>query len=346
MHLPSRMIDTHSSRILADQKRAGSAQLMSEHMDDTPLALESSITIAEYVESRFFPGHIKQKTDAGRRHYEAILKHILSPERVSGIFAEISKWQKPRLSRSPDWPYLDDIRLCDIGSEHVQRLIDSASARGYSPQTIKHIKNVVGAIIVHAQNGGVFQGENPASKIRLEPITHRTSRNITMQQAKAIVALLDGADREIALLSLTTGLSAFEICKLQWKHVNLGGAPVACEGEIIPPRSILVHREPALPDSSISTLRRTKTVAIPDALFRRLHQTKRVERHSRPEAFVLGIRGEVSPSGDGISRARLVRVGRELGIPWLSWQVLKRGHQALLTELRDQLSCQLVSSVR
>jgi integrase len=241
---------------------------------------------------------------------------------------------------------LDQVSLCNLTADHVRGLIESASTRGYSPQTIKHIKNVVGAIITHAQNEGVFKGNNPASKIRLEPTVHRASRNITIRQAKAVVALLDGAEREIAILSLTTGMSAFEICKLQWKHVNLSSVPVVCQGEMIPAHGILIHREPTSSDLSLPNIGRTKTVDIPDALFRRLLRTKRLQQHSRPDAFVLGLRGAVPPSGIIVSRARLVRVGRELGIPWLSWQVLKRGHQALLAELRDQITCSLVASAR
>jgi hypothetical protein len=43
---------------------------------------------------------------------------------------------------------------------------------------------------------------------------------------------------------------------------------------------------------------------------------------------------------------RLNPIGRELEMPWLSWQVLKRAHDELLSELRIKLSQDLVLSTR
>ena len=307
---------------------------------------ECRIPLATYVESRFVPDHVMRKTRAGRVHYQALLKHILSPELVADMFARYGLERRNRLRAIPGWPYLDHTELRDVNADHVRDLIECASAQGYSPQTTKHIKNVIGAIISHAQNDGLFKGKNPASKVKLQRTVHRTPRNITLQQAKAIIRLLDGTEKEIALLSLTTGMSAFEICKLQWKHVNLSAAPVMCEREMIPPRCILIRREPASTDVALANIPPTKTIDIPDGLFRRLLRIRRLQQHTPPEGFVLGARGTIAPFTSDVSRATLVHVGRELGIPWLSWQVLKRGHQALIAELRDQVSRSLVASAR
>ena len=48
---------------------------------------ECRIPLATYVESRFVPDHVMRKTRAGRVHYQALLKHILSPELVADMFA-------------------------------------------------------------------------------------------------------------------------------------------------------------------------------------------------------------------------------------------------------------------
>ena len=343
MHPASETPITHSTGPVMDDERP---TLITTDCMTGSVAAGPSITIAEYVERRFIPGHVEQKTEAGRRHYQAILKHILTPERVQRIFAKLCGWQSCRLRSSPDWPYLDNILLCSLSSEHVRCLIHSASAKSYSPQTIKHIKNVVGAIMAFARNDGAISGNNPASTIKLQPIVHRSSHNITIQQAKSLVALLGGAEREIALLSLTTGMSAYEICKLQWKHVNLSAAPMMIAGEIVPPRCILVRREATSTDQSSAAFYRTKTIDIPDALFRRLLRMKRLKQHVSPEGFLLEVCDAVASSGVALSKTRLGRVGRELGMPWLSWQAVKRGHQALLAEMRDQLTYSLVASAR
>jgi|SRR5215469_11667489 len=347
MQTPSADSTTPFGSSPMDTGPGSSRQIATGRLDETRGdPAESFITIAAYVESRFVPDHVMQKTSAGRVHYQAILKHVLSPELVTAIFARYGLESKNKLRAIPGWPYFDHTKLRDISPDQIRSLIECASAQGYSSQTIKHIKNVIGAIISHAQTHEVFTGNNPASKVAVQSPIHRTQRNITFQQAKAIVGLLDSPEREIALLSLTTGMSALEIFKLQWKHINLSDAPIACEGEIIPSRSLLVRRESTSMDLGLPNIPRTKAVDIPDALFKRLLRTKRVQQHAHPEAFVLGLRGAVPKSEIIASRARLIRVGRELGIPRLSWQVIKRGHHALLAELRDQLSCSLVASAR
>src|SRR5260370_20223857 len=62
------------------QRPAVSAQ--SEPVTDAQL----DMTVAHFVATRFLPDHIAIKTSPGRRHYQAILKHVLTPEEVETIF--------------------------------------------------------------------------------------------------------------------------------------------------------------------------------------------------------------------------------------------------------------------
>jgi hypothetical protein len=45
-----------------------------------------SMTIADFVEKMFVPEHVAIKGLAGRTHYRAILKHVLTPEEVQRVF--------------------------------------------------------------------------------------------------------------------------------------------------------------------------------------------------------------------------------------------------------------------
>lgn len=49
-------------------------------------AFDESIYLAEFVERRFVPEYVSTKRAAGRAHFQAILKHILTPERVVRAF--------------------------------------------------------------------------------------------------------------------------------------------------------------------------------------------------------------------------------------------------------------------
>lgn len=305
----------------------------------------AAVSVAEYVEQKFIPDHVALKTCAGRMHYQAILKHVLTPEAVERMFARYSEASKSRLKTLPDWPYLDRVRLCDLRADHIKHLTASASARGYSPQTIKHIRNVVGKVIYHARKEGYYNGENPVSEIKLPAILQRKVHKLTIAEAKAILRLMQYPEREIALISMTTGMAVSEICFLRWKDINLAETPVYCDGEVIPPRHALVKRQPNDVHSAVPAAARMRIVEIPAPLVRRLQRLRRELRQPEPESFVLKhLKGNPLHPDDICSRLELI--GREVGIPWLSWPALKRAHQTLLSDLRAQLSDELILGVR
>ena len=88
-----------------------------------------------------------------------------------------------------------------------------------------------------------------------------------------------------------------------------------------------------------------RIVEIPDPLVRRLQRLRRELRQPGPETFLLNhLEGNPLRPYDACSRLELI--GREMGLPWLSWPALKRAHQTLLSDLRAQLSDELILGVR
>jgi integrase len=307
---------------------------------------DSSISLAAFIERKFIPHHVELKSLSGRTHYQAILKHILRPETVERLFSPYVATTKARLKAAPDWPYLDDISLCDLNANHVRQLTSSASAHGYSHQTVKHIRNVMSAVVSHARREHMFSGDNPISEVELPPMTHKESHNLTIVEAKAILGMMKYPEREIALITITIGMSISEICALQWKHVNLTGSTIYADGKLIPPRSILVSRQWNAVGVVEANSNRVRQVMIPDPLIQALIKLRRRHGSANPNSFVIANRegNPIRPSSVGT--LRLKPIGRELEMPWLSWQVLKRAHDALLSELRVQLSDDLVLSIR
>ena len=62
----------------------------SSRMDEA--GLDKSIYLAEFVECRFVPEYVSTKRAAGRAHFRAILKHILTP-RTSGPCLPSQFWK-------------------------------------------------------------------------------------------------------------------------------------------------------------------------------------------------------------------------------------------------------------
>jgi hypothetical protein len=142
------------------------------------LKWSSRETLREFVKTRFIPEHVTPKGTARRRYYRAILKHVLKPETVDLLFdagARIAI-RRRRLTAITDWPYLDDVRLCDLQPLHVRSIVMAALDRGYSVETVKHIRYVIGTIITHATRSRCFGGDNPAFQVPLSNMIRKTDK--------------------------------------------------------------------------------------------------------------------------------------------------------------------------
>lgn len=141
------------------------------------LLQNSRMTFGDFVRTRFIPEHVLSKAPAGQRHYHAILKHILRPETVDTLFDPEPTLTHKRLISIPTWPYLDDVRFCNMSMDHVRQIVSAALDKGYSVQTVKHIRNVIGIVISHATERRYFSGYNPAFQVPLPPMIRRRGKS-------------------------------------------------------------------------------------------------------------------------------------------------------------------------
>ena len=311
---------------------------------DEPLD-EPTMLITSFVKRTFIPNHVRLKSPAGQTHYQAILKHIFTPEAVEALFAPYGTAAKTRLKAIPDWPYLDHVRLCDLNPEHVRQLTFSASFHGYSPQTVKHIRNVVGAIVTYAKKERVFHGENPTSAVQLPRLTRRQQHALSIDQAKTLVKGLGYPEREIALLTLSTGITFWEVCALQWKDINLSNKAIRVEGESIPGQSMLVRKQ-WTPEGELRTSGvRKRILPLPKPMVRVLAKLQQERSDCELISYLVsGCAGHPSEPAR-IRLAGLKSIGQQLSMPWLSWEVLRRAHTSMLVELRNRLSEELVLGI-
>jgi len=302
-----------------------------------PAILDSRMTFAFFVESKFIPEHVEYKAPAGKTHYQSMLKHLLKPETVNRMF-RLENSANPRLKSVPDWPYLDDVQLSELKADHVRSLVSFAVARGYSSQTVKHIRNALHAIIAHAQREGCFSGINPVTLVKLPPMIRKTEHNLTMSQIKAILSFMQYPDKEIALITITTGLNMAEICGLRWKHVNLTDSERYLDGKVVPERSIAVRarwNRTALDDMHSG---RNRDIDIPEPLFPILERLRRRKSNTKAHDFVVASQSGQPLLATSIRISRLKPIGQKLGIPWLSWHDLRRAYTASLSEFRAQFN--------
>jgi integrase len=306
------------------------------------------MSVSDFVHTKFIPNHVDSKGPAGRMHYNAILKHLITPEKVDRFFASYSGFRNGRLKAVPGWPYLDDVRLCDLTPNHVRQLVLSAASRGYSPQTVTHIRNVLGVIVKYARKERLFGGEDPLWETKLPPISRTRSHELTVLQAKRLLRSMQYPEREIALLTISTGMNISEICALQWKHINLTQKAISTDEGVIPSESCIVKKQwtRACPCDKIIDLsgNGARVVELPGPLVQALLQVKRSRRIvDHHQFFVATLEGQAMRPAD-TRELRLKPIGKRLGMPWISWQILRRAHQSLLLELRTKLTNELVLS--
>jgi integrase len=313
---PERLTKKQAQRVVWERLPLGQQQ--------NDFAQHSSMTIVDFVEKMFVPDHVAIKGLAGRTHYRAILKHVLTPEEVQRVFKLDVDKSRARLKAIPDWPYLSQLGLADTRPEHVELLMLAAQTRGYSIQTVTHIRNVVSAIFSHARKVNYFTGLNPASQVAVPGMSRKEAHSLSLPQLKAVLELMRYPEKEMTLLAIVTGMNVAEICGLQWKHVNLASQERELQGEMIPPRTIAVRKQWYRGELNSVKIGRTRNVPIPDLMIPVLSGLTRRVRYTRLDDFVLVSEAGTPVNETNIASRRLKAVGQELNMPWLSWHVFRR----------------------
>ncbi len=296
-------------------------------------ALPISASVSEFVKRRFIPEHVEVKRSAGRAHFWAILKHVLSPDEVDQIAGRDASYDRSKLLPVPNWPYIGGLRLCDVDAEAVQRLVSTALEHGYSIQTATHIRNVVRSIFSFAARIGQHTGENPAASVNLPTMSRREAHTLSLSQAGYLLHAMSCPERDLALLTMLADLSVAEICGLQWKYLNLSNASYKLEHEVIPPLALAVRMQSYRGELSVAMGGRKRFARATPPLCFLLRQLKKRDRFIGPDDFVLTSRTGTPIRPENIAARRLKTLGQSFGMEWLSWSVFRRTGIKLRSEL-------------
>lgn len=317
----------------------GLTLLGSSHLDEADP--DKSLYLAEYVERRFVPEYVSTKRAAGRAHFQAILKHVLTPERVARAFGANPVKSSARLKAIPGWPYMDSLGLSDVNQESIQHLIATALKAGYSTQTATHIRNVIRTIFSQAIRSGSFDGPNPAVHVKLPAMSRRETHALTLTQLKQVMQWMRYPEKEIALFALLAEMNVAEICGLQWKYVNLSNESHLDGEDQIPPRTIAIRKQSYRGEFGPVLGTRKRFIPIPELLYSILQQMKHRKTSTAPDDFVLASRTGTPIYPDNIAARRLKWIGTTLEIPWLSWHVFHRTRTKLMAEFGRHLNKEL-----
>jgi integrase len=297
------------------------------------VAQQSSMTVSEFVERKFVPEYVAYKGFFGRMHYQSMLKHVVSPEEVDRLFGVDAGKGKPRLTKVEDWPYLGHVPLRDVRPDSVQNLTSVALTRGYSTQTVAHIRNVVSTIFAHATKEMCFSGENPARPVHLPKVNRMQLPTLSRAEMARLINVMGYPEKEMALIAIVTGMTVAEICGLRWKRINLSEHErLTADNEVIPPLTILVREEWVRGQLIDVAKKRETSYRILSPLLPVLRRLVSRGEFTQPDDFVLVSRvgSPINPSN--VLTRKLKPIGKEMKMPWLSWQHLRRLHRGFLNE--------------
>lgn len=300
-----------------------------------------SMTFGEFVQFRFIPEYVADKSHSVQSHFFAILKYVLTPQRVADAFGIDSNDSRHSQRTETPRPYMDSIPLSAVTPDVIKGVMSEYLKLGYAGQTVAHIRNALRTIFRFAATCGCHSGANPTADVQAPEIVRQELHLLAFDDVKKLIPLMRYPEREIALITLITGLQVTEVCGLQWKHVNLSNSSRLLDGEWLPPRALAIRNQSYRGTLGPVSKRRRQIISIGGMLTSILRELVRREKFTEAEDFVLCSRNGTQINPDNIALRRLKPIGVGQGMPWLSWKVFRNSRASLIAQLGRLWSEQL-----
>ncbi len=206
------------------------------------------ITVAEFVEI-FKREHIEFLKPGGKVHYRTYLtNHVI--------------------------PALGNKRLLEVTHDTVQELVRLKTEVGLSPQTVRHIRNVISGIFTHAIVKGLCRNLNPAKHVKLPEMRRVKPRHaLSADEVWRLIDELTDPARTMVLLACLTGLGKAELLGLRWGRINLTEVDSTEDGEPLPAFSLAVRENFSTATNTFGSVKcreRERLVPLADVLVQAL----------------------------------------------------------------------------
>jgi integrase len=149
-------------------------------------------------------------------------------------------------------PYLGNVRLTELGPEHVHATMQALEKRGLKPSSRVAAKTVLRRALHQAEEWGRVS-RNAAALVRSPRVgPAKIDDALDADEAARVIAAASGDRLEaMAVLALALGLRHGEVLNLRWSDVDLAGATVT----IRKAKTAAGHRTIALPRFVVRALR-------------------------------------------------------------------------------------------
>jgi integrase len=159
---------------------------------------ESSLTLAEFIDKRFFPAREKKLRPATVKGYRDNFKFHVK----DGVGA---------------------IRMRDFHTKDAQHFFDAMAQKTplLSHQTLLRVKAFLSAVFTYARQEDVLRTANPLQGVKVEGRRYKPARiAYALEDIYAMLAVLDEPAKTIVTVAAFTGLRASEIRGLRWEDYS------------------------------------------------------------------------------------------------------------------------------
>jgi integrase len=231
-------------------------------------------------------------------------------------------------------PDLGDYSLVELSPANLQRYLSSNTRLKLSDESIDKIRDVLSSVLGSAVSLE-YLTKNSAKglKIGRPKKGHRSKPYITPEQFTELLARIKEPYASMVFVAVYTGLRVSEIVGLRWQDIHADSITIDeryCRGEWGAPKS----------DAS------NATIPVNTCVIERIHRLKRLTVQVRaglavrrypavksdgPEDLVFQspMKG-VEMRDNNVLCRHIKPAARELQIPWVNWQVLRRSHATWL----------------
>ena len=230
-------------------------------------------------------------------------------------------------------PSIGHIRLARLGVSDVQRMIREAMARGVSPRTADHCRDVLRNALNAAVKDGLLR-RNVASLAAPPNVPEREYMNVTPAVARRVMAAVRGDTHQaLYMMLLGTGLRLGEATALQWKDIDFESSVITVRRGLRRVKGGFKFEEPKTPRS-----RRVVPMVPPvrDALIihRERQNLEKMMQGPAWEGFAWGdllfTTGKSGPLGGDIAYHHFRRVLRDADLPPMRLHDFRHGAASLL----------------
>jgi integrase len=130
-----------------------------------------------------------------------------------------------------------------VRQDDVQALVIEKIGRGYSPQTVWHIRTKITTLFKKAKAMGWYSGDLPTEGVEMPKMTYEEREPPTLEHLELLIEALKSPAREVVAFLAMTGLNKREMQGLRRRRVNLRDEEIPCDDKPLLPRCIAVREQ-------------------------------------------------------------------------------------------------------